>query len=99
MNSFVKPLLRIASLQGREVLESLVTGQFSVVAGGGKVMTQATATNKSFTFTIDQNLTASKIMEYADEALAWYDSHTPDELAAFLVRRASQYAINRYGSC
>lgn len=99
MTPFVKPLLRIAKLQGRAVIEALVTGQFEIAKGGGKVMTQATATNKSFSFTIDQGMTSSGLMICADEALAWLDSHTADELAAFLNRRATNFSLNRYGPC
>lgn len=95
----MRPLLRIASLQGRAVIEALVTGQFVIVQGSGKVMTTATATNKSFSFAIDPGLTVEKIMLAADEALAWLDSHTADELAAFLARRATNVSFNRYGAC
>ena len=98
MSPFVRVLLRIASLQGRTVIEALVTGQFSIVQGGGKVMTTATATNKSFSFTIDQGLTTSAVMAAADQALAWLDSHTADELTAFLKRRATSVSVVRYGA-
>lgn len=99
MNLLVRPLLRIASLQGREVIEALVTGQFTIAKASGKVMTTATATNKSFSFTIDPSMSAGALMKAADEALAWFDSHTSDELAAFLTRRATNVAFNRYGAC
>jgi len=59
-------------------------------------MTTATATNKSFSFTIDQGMTSSAIMLAADEALAWLDSHTEAELAAFLSRRAVSSSIVRF---
>lgn len=97
MNPFVSVLLRIASLQGRAVIEALVTGQFEITKNGGKVMTQATATNKSFSFTIDQGMTSSAIMQAADQALAWFDSHTEEELAAYLARRSSKWSVVRYG--
>ena len=96
MTSIVRPLLRIAKLQGRAVLESLVTGQFTLVQGSGKVMTQATATNKSFSFTLDSSLSVSAIINDADTALAWFDSHSTAELNSFLTRRASSVAIARY---
>jgi predicted metal-dependent hydrolase len=77
-------------------LEALVTGQFEVVKGGGKVMINASATNKAFSFTIPQGLSTKDIMEVSDEALAWIDSHSETELTSFLARRASSWAQVRY---
>jgi len=88
----VSVLLRIASLQGRGVIEALVTGQFEIVKGSGKVMISASATNKSFSFQVDPALSVAVIMTAADKTLSWFDSHTTAELASFLTRRATNKA-------
>jgi hypothetical protein len=59
-------------------------------------MTSATATNKSFSFTIPAGLALSDLIAATDDALAWLDSHTSDELAALLARRRQTAAFNRY---
>lgn len=93
MDFFTRSLVRIASLQGREVLESVVTGQFEVVsANGGRVMTSASGVDKSFTFQVPSALTTDKIMAAAEYALTFFDSHTTDEISNFLTARPKKWA-------
>jgi hypothetical protein len=90
---FTRSLVRIASLQGREVLEAVVTGQFEVVsANGGRVMTSASGTDKSFTFQVPSALTTDKIMAAAEYALTFFDSHTETEISYFLTARPKKWA-------
>ena len=85
---FTKSLLRIASLQGRGVLEDIVTGQFSLLASqGGKTLTTASANGKSFSFQVDPKLQTSDLMGGAEMALEWFDSLDSTELANLLSRR------------
>lgn len=88
-------LLRLAALDGRQAVEDIWRGQFEVLAGG-KVMTTVSATNKSFSFTLPQGGTPGDITVAADKALAWIDSHTSDELAAFITRRSQNVAAVRF---
>lgn len=59
-------------------------------------MTTATATNKSFSFTIAEGMGPGDVTAAADDALAWLDSHTSDELAALVNRRATSVSIVRF---
>lgn len=95
LDPFERSLLRIASLQGRGVLESIVTGQFSIIAAG-KIMVSASATNKSFAFTVPDSLTTDKLMSHADKALAYFDSHSSDEVTNILKSRGNRIAFARF---
>lgn len=59
-------------------------------------MVSATATSKSFTFTIPPGLDPASLMAVADQALAWFDSHTPEQLETFLTHRPGNKVYIRY---
>lgn len=85
---FIRSLLRIYNLQGREVIEALVTGQFTLVADkGGKMATSLSANGKSFSFQVDSKLTTSGLMAMAEEALTYIDGSTEAQLTALLSTR------------
>jgi hypothetical protein len=82
---FIKSLLRIAMTQGREVLENIVTGQFSMLTEkGGKMMTSLSANGKSFSFQVDPKLSTSQIMATAEEALEFFDGSSLQEIQDYL---------------
>jgi hypothetical protein len=82
---FIKSLLRIAMTQGREVLENIVTGQFSMLTEkGGKMMTSLSANGKSFSFQVDPKLSTSQIMATAEEALEFFDGSTLQDVQDYL---------------
>jgi hypothetical protein len=94
---FLRSLLRVASLQGRGVLEAIVTSQFSAVStNGGKQLTGATANGKSFSYTVPAGLSLLEVMARMEEALEWIDSHTSDELTAILSTKAATYTTARF---
>ncbi len=94
---FLRSLLRVASLQGRGVLEAIITGQFEVVStNGGKQLTGATANGKSFSYAVPTKLGVDGAMEYSEEALEWLDSHTNAELTAILSNKAATYTTARF---
>lgn len=95
MDFFTRSLVRKASLDpdGRAVLEAIITGQFEVISqNGGRVMTSASGTDKSFTFQVPSALTTDKIMAAAEYALTFFDSHTSAEIASFLTKRPQSLA-------
>jgi hypothetical protein len=82
---FIKSLLRIAMTQGREVLENIVTGQFSMLSEkGGKMMTSLSANGKSFSFQVDPKLSTSQIMATAEEALEFFDGSSLQDVQDYL---------------
>ena len=82
---FVKSLLRIALSQGRDVLEAIVTGQFTVIQErGGKMITSLSANGKSFSFQVDPKLSTSDIMGTVEQALEYFDGSTQDEIQEYL---------------
>lgn len=84
-DSFTRSLIRIAKLQGRSVLEGVVTGQFQVISQkGGKVLVSASQPGKSFSFQIPASLSTDAIMARAEDALAYFDSHDSDEIDLLL---------------
>lgn len=85
---FIKALIRIAKLQGRGVLEAVVTGQFRVISeGGSKILTSAAMGGKSYSFQIPPSLTTDIIMSKAEEALELFDSTPTDQLDNWLSAR------------
>lgn len=82
---FTKSLLRIAMTQGREVLENIVTGQFTLLSEkGGRQMTSLSANGKSFSFQVDPKLSTSELLGRVEEALEFFDGSTLDEVQTYL---------------
>lgn len=82
---FIKSLLRIAVLQGRAVLENIVTGQFTILSErGGRMLTSLGANGKSFSFQVDPKLSTSEVMATAEEALEYFDGSTLQEVQEYL---------------
>lgn len=82
---FIKSLLRIALSQGRDVLEAIVTGQFTVIQErGGKMITSLSANGKSFSFQVDPKLSTSDIMGTVEQALEYFDGSTQEEIQEYL---------------
>jgi hypothetical protein len=93
---FIKALIRIAKLQGRDVLEAVITGQFKVISeGGGKILVGTTISNKSYSFQVPASLPTDEIMAIAEQALEEFDSRTVEEIDALLSSRPS----NRNKAC
>jgi hypothetical protein len=83
---FIRALLRIASLQGRAVLEAIITGQFEIVAvNGGKQLIASTGGGNSFSFQIPPGLTTDALMARAEEALSTFDALDSTELSQILT--------------
>jgi len=81
----IKSFLRIAMSQGRDVLESIVTGQFTTLSEkGGKMMTSLSANGKAFTFQVDPKLSTSELMATAEQALEFFDGSTLQEVQDYL---------------
>lgn len=82
---FIKSLLRIALSQGRDVLEAIVTGQFTMIQErGGKMITSLSANGKSFSFQVDPKLSTSDIMGTVEQALEYFDGSTQEEIQEYL---------------
>lgn len=82
---FTKSMLRIAVTQGREVLENIVTGQFTLISEkGGRQMTSLSANGKSFSFQVDPKLSTSELLARVEEALEYFDGSTLDQVRAYL---------------
>lgn len=97
---FIRALLRIACLQGRGVLEAVVTGQFKVVQEGGLQMISSTTAGESFSFSVDADLSTKEIMEGAEEALETFDSYPDaDAVLAALSRPRVTRARAYFGGC
>jgi len=81
----IKSLLRIAMTQGREVLENIVTGQFTLISEkGGRQMTSLSANGKSFSFQVDPKLSTSELLSRVEEALEFFDGSTLDQVQTYL---------------
>ena len=82
---FIKSLLRIAMVQGRDVLEAIVTGQFTVIQErGGKMITSLSANGKSFSFQVDPKLSTADLMGTVEQALEYFDGSTQEEIQEYL---------------
>ena len=82
---FIKSLLRIALSQGRDVLEAIVTGQFSVIQErGGKMITSLSANGKSFSFQVDPKLSTADLMGTVEQALEYFDGSTQEVVQEYL---------------
>ena len=78
-------MLRIAMTQGREVLENIVTGQFTLISEkGGRQMTSLSANGKSFSFQVDPRLSTSELLARVEEALEFFDGSTLDQVQNYL---------------
>jgi hypothetical protein len=85
---FTKSLLRIAMAQGREVLENIVTGQFTLISEkGGRQMTSLSANGKSFSFQVDPKLSTSELLARVEEALEFFDGMTLEQVQRYLSMR------------
>lgn len=94
---FIRSLLRIGALQGRNVLEAVVTGQFQAVQQGGVQMISSTAAGQSFSFSVDPKLTISQIMAAAEEALEHFDGYpSAAAVLAALAQRPITVARARF---
>jgi hypothetical protein len=81
----IKSMLRIAMTQGREVLENIVTGQFTLISEkGGRQMTSLSANGKSFSFQVDPRLSTSELLARVEEALEFFDGSTLDQVQNYL---------------
>lgn len=84
----IKSLLRIAMTQGREVLENIVTGQFTLISEkGGRQMTSLSANGKSFSFQVDPKLSTSELLSRVEEALEFFDGSTLDQVQTYLTTK------------
>jgi len=94
---FTKSLIRVASLQGRSVLEAIVTGQFQTFKGG-KIMISGGAAGNSFSYQVPPNMSTTEIMEQAEKALEYFDWATANsiDLTQWLAQRPVDRACGRF---
>lgn len=79
-------------------LKALNAGLYTAAAtGGGRVMTAATATNKSFQFTLPQDLSPKQLGEFIFQALQLLKTHTAAELEALMFRRRRNVSVAGFG--
>lgn len=94
---FVRSLVRIASLQGRGVLESVVSGQFtSIATTGGKQMIATSGGGKSYSFQVPLSLSTDSLMASAEEALETFDSLDSAEVAVLLATRPLRKTVSGF---
>lgn len=74
-------------------LNQMVLSQFSISAG--KVMTQASATNKSFTYTVDPSYSPFRIAKLAHQAICLLNGLSDEQLPT-LTRTPSQWALAKF---
>jgi hypothetical protein len=94
---FTRSLIRVASLQGRAVLEAIITGQFSVITkNGGKQLIGVAAGGKSFSYMVPIGLSLKDLMGLAEEALAEFDSMDSDEVDALLSTKPLRKTVSGF---
>lgn len=74
-------------------LNLLVIGQYNATAG--RVMTQASATNKSFSYTLEAGFGPNQIADLAFEAITLINSLT-DEQFPTLATKPSQWGLVKF---
>lgn len=79
---FVRSLLRVAKLQGRAVLEAIVTGQFVYIQNGGRRMIRTKVEGKEFDYNFPPNLQLDAVMGYVEAALEQWDGMAAEDTAA-----------------
>jgi len=97
--SFVNYLLET---QGRTnalaALTNIQGGQYTLTTtSNGRILTTATATNKSFTYTLLPSMGPEKLMSMAFLAKQFIRSRTDAELDAIWSHRRSNVALGRFG--
>jgi hypothetical protein len=94
---FVKALIRVANTQGPEVLEAIITGQFSIIQStGGKQLTGVSAGGKNFSYQVPPGLEIDKLMGYCEEALSIFTACDAEQIAAYLKRRPESRSVARF---
>jgi hypothetical protein len=93
---FVSALLRVIKLRGRDVIESVFLGEFTVVSnqGGGKLVNTSVG-GKSFSFQMPSSMGADNLMVACDRALRQWDSldATQRDLVFSTRRQATARAV------
>lgn len=85
---FIRSLVRVASLSGRDTLEAVILSNYTTVSvNGGKQLTGTSAGGKSFSFAIPAGMDTFSVMGKFDEALTLFDSLTADQVATLLTNR------------
>lgn len=96
-NGLSRVLVRVGSLQGREVLENLITGQFeTIMQQNGRVMITASATNTNFSYVLPSGMDPASITTAAEDALTFIDAHSEEEVARFLTSRRRSWARTNF---
>lgn len=82
---YVRSLVRVASIEGREALEKLITGQFSITSQEhGQILVSGNLNGKMFTYETPDSTTPDRLMAAAEQALGIFDTLTEEQLTAFL---------------
>jgi hypothetical protein len=85
---FIRSLIRIARIQGRDALEDVLTGQFAIIEDrGGRIMTGVSANGKSFSYQVPSKMGTDDLMASFEEALSTFDGSTLEEIEAMLSTR------------
>ena len=102
VDPFIRSLVRVASLSGRDTLEAVILSNYTTVsANGWKQLVGTSAGGKSFSFAIPAGMDTFSVMGKFDEALTLFDSLTADQLTTILTRRRinrSTAAFSVYGN-
>lgn len=78
--NFVNALLRIIKLRGRNAIEQVFLGEFTVVKGqGGGKLVSTSVGGKNFTFQIPSGLGSDALMVACDMALREWDALTEEQ--------------------
>lgn len=95
---FIRSLLRVASIQGREVLEAVVLGQFTdtINDGNGLRVISTSINGKTASFSADPKLGTMDLMAKAEEALETFDGLGVDAVIALLSRAPVTRARARF---
>lgn len=94
---FVRVLIRVISLRGRQAVESVLLGEFTTVEnqGGGKLVSTSIG-GKSFTFQVPSGLNTDQLMVACDEALRLWDSMDATQRKLYLTVRPQRTVVARF---
>ncbi len=85
---FITALLRVIKLRGRDVIESVFLGEFSIVSGqGGGKLVNTSVGGKSFSFQLPASMTSDALMVACDAALRQWDSLDATQRALLFTTR------------
>jgi hypothetical protein len=85
---FILALLRVIKLRGRDVIETVFLGEFSIVSGqGGGKLINTSVGGKSFSFSLPASMSSDALMIACDRALRQWDSLDATQRALLFTTR------------